>query len=100
LGLRALFIKPATDDENPFLEKDFTARLVSPKFTVVPTEYITRKKGSLTPCRWKWAISCSDIGEYHLLLELSDVFRDKIQDDLLEPSIFLRCKSKTERSKP
>jgi len=89
LGLRGLFMSSSQPHTKAFLEKDFSAKLSSPRISIVPIEKIILKRGTKTPCRWRWSISCSEMGNYDLLFELSDDFHKKIPEELMEnPIVF------------
>jgi hypothetical protein len=64
------------------LETDFSTRLTSSKLAVAPDGWVTYKKGTKTPCRWRWSISCNELGVYDLVIELSEIFRKKFPNDL------------------
>lgn len=85
-NLRGLFFASTrvSDKKNVTskLTDDFAARLSSPKFAYAPVDWIVNKKGLRTPLRWRWTISCNELGKYKVVVELNDAFRSIFTKEL------------------
>lgn len=72
-----------------YLESDLGARLSSSKISISPPDWISFKRESIVPCRWRWSISCNELGTFALVFEADDELRDKIPvKELSSPIIF------------
>jgi len=81
-GLRGLFWSMSFSKVKPILETDFSARLTSSKISVAPEGWLVRKKGTRTPCRWRWDISCDELGKHNIVVELDEPFQKYFSDRL------------------
>lgn len=71
-NLRGMFLAKFTDKVKPELEAELSVSVSSSEFSVVPGGWVQRKKGTLTPCRWLWDVSCKDPIRSNLVVELSE----------------------------
>jgi hypothetical protein len=88
-NLRGQFMSTSFKKVKPFLGKEFSIRLTSSKMSIVPEGWFSYNKGTSTPCKWRWSVSCNELGKYALVVELNEAFREKIPDPRLgSPIIF------------
>ena len=64
----------------PELEKELSVRVSSSKLSVTPADWIEKEKGTRTPCRWRWGISCDELGIYDIVIELSEGFQKYLSE--------------------
>lgn len=81
-GLRGLYLVRTTDKVKPKLETDLSVRANSPKISIAPEDWVSYKKGTTTPCRWRWSISCDDLGMSSIVFELSEGFQKHLSRSL------------------
>lgn len=85
-NLRGLFFSSTRVSNNSSitseLTEDFGARLSSSRFTFAPTDWVIYKKGLRTPQRWRWSISCNELGRYNIVIELNEAFRSVFTKEL------------------